>query len=316
MAGNASVVKCAEEATITSLVLARLAGDAGLPPGVLNVVPGSGPVAGAALAESDDIDHISFTGGVDTGRTVMAAAAKNLKPITMELGGKSPSIVLADADLDRAIPVITKALIQNAGQTCAAGTRALVHASRHDELVDRLAAAFADVRMAAGTEDPDMGPLISARQRDRVVSYLDIAEREGATVIGGEGPGDLGGGYFVPPTLLDGVEPTMRVAQEEIFGPVLSVMSFDDEQEALEVADATDYGLVTAIWTTDIDRAMWLARHVHSGQVYVNSYGAGGGVPLPFGGYRKSGFGREKGLDAVYEYSQTKTIAIDVRSPS
>ena len=316
MAGNASVVKSAEEATITSLVLARLAGEAGLPPGVLNIVPGAGPVAGAALAESDAIDHISFTGGVDTGRLVMAAAAKNLKPITMELGGKSPSIVLADADLDRALPVIIKALIQNAGQTCAAGTRALVHASRHDELVDRLAAAFADVHMATGMEDPDMGPLISARQRDRVMSYLDIAAQEGAEVIGGNEPDDLGGGYFVAPTLLDGVTRTMRVAQEEIFGPVLSVMSFDDEQEALEIADATDYGLVTAIWTTDVDRAMWLARHVHSGQVYINSYGAGGGVPLPFGGYRKSGFGREKGLDAVYEYSQTKTVALDVRGPA
>jgi aldehyde dehydrogenase (NAD+) len=316
MAGNACVVKSAEEATITSLMLARLAHEAGLPPGVLNVVPGPGAIAGAALAESDAIDHISFTGGVATGRVVMAAAAANLKPITMELGGKSPSIVLADADLERAIPVITKALIQNAGQTCAAGTRALVHASRHEELVDRLAATFADVRMAAGLEDPDMGPLISARQRDRVMSYLGIAEEEGATVIAGNQPDDLGGGYFVPPTLLDGVTPSMRVAQEEIFGPVLSVMSFDDEREALEIADATEYGLVTSIWTTDVDRAMWLARHVHSGQVYINSYGAGGGVPLPFGGYRKSGFGREKGLDAVYEYSQTKTISLDVRGPA
>lgn len=315
MVGNTSVVKPAEEATITSILLARLATEAGLPPGVLNMVPGVGEIAGAALANSDDIDHVSFTGGVDTGRLVMAAASSNLKPITMELGGKSPSIVLADADLDRAIPVITKALIQNAGQTCAAGTRALVHASRHDELVDRLVGTFADVTIGGGLEDPDMGPLISAQQRDRVLHYLGIAEEEGAEVIS-QVQSERGNGYFVTPTILDDVMPTMRVAREEIFGPVLSVLTFDDEQEALQLADATDYGLVTAIWTRDIDRAMWLARHVQSGQVYINSYGAGGGVALPFGGYRKSGFGREKGLDAVYEYSQTKTISVDVGSPA
>jgi aldehyde dehydrogenase (NAD+) len=318
MVGNACVVKPAEEAPLAAVLLARMATEAGFPRGVLNMVPGLGEVAGAYLSSSDEIDHVSFTGGVDTGRLVMAAAARNVKPVTMELGGKSPSIVLADADLDRAAPVITNALIQNAGQTCAAGTRVIVHRSRHDELVDRLSKRFRAVRVGRGTDDPDMGPLISAVQRDRVLGYLDIARDEGAVVLaGGSAPdGDEHrNGYFVAPTLLDGVRPEMRVAHEEIFGPVLSVLTFEDEAEAAQIADATAYGLVTSVWTTNVDRALWLARHVKSGQVYVNSYGAGGGVPLPFGGYKKSGFGREKGLEAVYEYSQTKTIAFDVQVP-
>lgn len=317
MVGNACVVKPAEEAPLAAVMLGRLAVDAGVPAGVLNIVPGLGEVAGAYLSQSDDIDHVSFTGGVDTGRLVMTAAAQNLKPVTMELGGKSPSIVLADADLDRAVPVITNALIQNAGQTCAAGTRAIVHASRHAELVDRLGEAFRAVRLGRGTDDPDMGPLISAAQRDRVLGYLDVARDEGVSIVAGGGAPEVegaAGGYFVSPTLLDGVTRDMRVAHEEIFGPVLSVLTFDDEAEAAEIADATPYGLVTSVWTTDVDRALWLARHVKSGQVYVNSYGAGGGVPLPFGGFKKSGFGREKGLEAVYEYSQTKTVAFDVRA--
>lgn len=316
MVGNACVVKPAEEAPLAAVLLGRIALEAGVPPGVLNIVPGRGEVAGAYLAASDDIDHISFTGGVDTGRLVMTAAAANVKPVTMELGGKSPSLVLADADLARAVPVITKALIQNAGQTCAAGTRVIVHSSRHDELVALLGEQFRAVTLGRGTDDPDMGPLISAAQRDRVVGYLDVARDEGCTVAaGGSAPAldGLSGGYFVAPTLLSGVHRDMRVAREEIFGPVLSVLTFDDEADAATIADDTPYGLVTSIWTTDVDRALWLARHVKSGQVYVNSYGAGGGVPLPFGGYKKSGFGREKGLEAVYEYSQTKTVSFDVR---
>lgn len=317
MVGNACVVKPAEEAPLAAILLGRIALEAGIPAGVLNIVQGRGETAGAYLAGSDAIDHISFTGGVETGRLVMAAAARNVKPVTMELGGKSPSIVLADADLTRAVPVITKALIQNAGQTCAAGTRVVVHSSRHDELVELLGQQFRAVTLGRGTDDPDMGPLISAAQRDRVVGYLDVARDEGCTVVAGGSAPELDGfpgGYFISPTLLDGVSRDMRVAREEIFGPVLSVLTFDDEADAGTIADDTPFGLVTSIWTTDVDRALWLARHVKSGQVYVNSYGAGGGVPLPFGGYKKSGFGREKGLEAVYEYSQIKMVAFDVRS--
>ncbi|MGH3665203.1 MAG: aldehyde dehydrogenase family protein, partial [Egibacteraceae bacterium] len=315
--GNACVIKPAEEAPLTTVVLAQLLEEAGLPAGVVNVVPGIGEVAGTALAASDDIDHVSFTGGVDTGRSVMTAAAANLKPVTMELGGKSPSVVLADADLARAVPVITKALIQNCGQTCSAGTRVVVHRSRHDELVERLGDALGTVRLGRGTDDPDMGPLISAAQLERVLGYFDVAATDGAQVVTGGAAADVDGlaGFFVRPTLLDQATPEMRIAREEIFGPVLAVLTVDDDADALAVADATDYGLIAAVWTRDLDRALWLARHLQCGQVYVNSYGAGGGVPLPFGGYKKSGFGREKGLEAVREYTQTKTVAFDVRAP-
>lgn len=314
-AGNACVVKPAEEAPLTTLVLGQLALDAGLPPGVLNIVPGVGEVAGAHLASSDDIDHLSFTGGLDTGRRVMAAAARNVKPITMELGGKSPSIVLPDADLDRAVPTITNAILQNGGQTCSAGSRVIVHFTRHDELVERLVDAFGRVVLGRGTDDPDLGPLISDAQLERVVGHLADATGDAATVVCGGHPTHPDGleGYFVEPTLLDDVDPGARVAQEEVFGPVLSVLRYGDEDEAVEIADGTPYGLVTAIWTRDVDRAMRLARRVRSGQVYVNSYGAGGGVALPFGGYRHSGFGREKGMEALAEFTQVKTVAVAVR---
>ncbi|MDP8970337.1 MAG: aldehyde dehydrogenase family protein [Actinomycetota bacterium] len=315
--GNACVVKPAEEAPLTTIALGRILSEVGVPDGVVNVVPGAGEVAGAALAGSDDIDHLTFTGGIDTGRKVMAAAAANLKPVTMELGGKSPSVVLADADLDRAVPVITKALIQNCGQTCSAGSRVVVHRSRHDELVDRLAESLGAVQLGRGLDDPDMGPLISADQLDRVLGYLQVARDEGSEVVVGGDSADVDGlgGYFVQPTLLDGVTPGMRVANEEIFGPVLAVLAVDDDPDALRVADATPYGLIAAVWTRDVDRALWLARHLRCGQVYVNSYGAGGGVPLPFGGFKKSGFGREKGLEALREYTQVKTVAFDVAAP-
>lgn len=314
-AGNACVVKPAEEAPLTTLVLGQLALDAGLPPGVLNIVPGVGEVAGAHLASSDDIDHLSFTGGLDTGRRVMAAAARNVKPITMELGGKSPSIVLPDADLDRAVPTITNAILQNGGQTCSAGSRVIVHFTRHDELVERLVDAFGRVVLGRGTDDPDLGPLISNAQLERVVGHLTDATGDAATVVCGGHPTHPDGleGYFVEPTLLDDVDPGARVAQEEVFGPVLTVLRYGDEDEAVEIADGTPYGLVTAIWTRDVDRAMRLARRVRSGQVYVNSYGAGGGVALPFGGYRHSGFGREKGMEALAEFTQVKTVAVAVR---
>jgi aldehyde dehydrogenase (NAD+)/betaine-aldehyde dehydrogenase len=314
MAGNACVVKPAEEAPLTLLRLAVLAEEAGLARGLLNVVPGVGTVAGAALAASDGVDHISFTGGTETGRAVMTAAATNLKPLTMELGGKSPSIVLADADLDRAVPVIVRALIQNSGQTCSAGTRVIVDTTLHDTLVTRLLEAFGSLRLGPGSTDPDVGPLITKRQLERVRRYLDIAADEGAEIrpAGVDVPAE---GYFVEPVVLVGVAPRMRVAQEEIFGPVLSVISCDGVREAVSIADATPFGLVTAVWSENVDEALWAARNVSSGQVYINSYGAGGGVPLPFGGYKRSGFGREKGLEALHEYTQVKTIAIDVRPP-
>jgi acyl-CoA reductase-like NAD-dependent aldehyde dehydrogenase len=316
MAGNACVVKPAEEAPLSAVALAVIALEAGLPPGVLNVVPGDGEVAGAYLSSSDGIDHISFTGGLDTGRLVMGAAARNVKPVTLELGGKSASIVLDGADLDRAAEVLTRAIVQNAGQTCSAGSRIIAHAAIHDELVARLEDTFKRISIGHGLGDPDMGPLISDVQRRRVLTYLGIAEDEGGVLVtGGDRDQRLRGreaGHFLAPALLTGVAPTMRVAREEIFGPVLCVLRARDDAEALRIAEDSPFGLVASVWSADVDRAFRLARNLHVGQVYVNSYGAAGNVTLPFGGTRHSGFGREKGLEAVHEYTQVKTIAVHV----
>jgi acyl-CoA reductase-like NAD-dependent aldehyde dehydrogenase len=310
------VVKPAEEAPLSAVALAVIALEAGLPPGVLNVVPGDGEVAGAYLSSSDGIDHISFTGGLDTGRLVMGAAARNVKPVTLELGGKSASIVLDGADLDRAAEVLTRAIVQNAGQTCSAGSRIIAHAAIHDELVARLEDTFKRISIGHGLGDPDMGPLISDVQRRRVLTYLGIAEDEGGVLVtGGDRDQRLRGreaGHFLAPALLTGVAPTMRVAREEIFGPVLCVLRARDDAEALRIAEDSPFGLVASVWSADVDRAFRLARNLHVGQVYVNSYGAAGNVTLPFGGTRHSGFGREKGLEAVHEYTQVKTIAVHV----
>jgi len=314
MAGNACVVKPAEEAPLTALVLAKLALDAGVPPGVLNVVPGRGEVAGAHLAASDGIDHISFTGGLETGRAVMGAAARNVKPVTLELGGKSPSVILADADLDRALPVVAKALIQNAGQTCSAGTRVIAHSAVYDEVVERLALLLEKVSLGRGVDDPDMGPLITAAQRDRVTGYVDVGLAEGARVAGGGEAASVAGcegGYFVRPTIFAGVTAGMRIANEEIFGPVLAALCCADERDGLAIANGTPFGLIASVWTRDIDRALWFSQHLQAGQIYVNSYGAAGGVGLPFGGTKNSGFGREKGLEAIRECTQTKTVVIE-----
>lgn len=314
--GNTCVVKASEEAPLTTLILPSLLREAGLPRGALNVTTGLGPVAGAALAQSDGIDHISFTGSIDAGSQVMLAAARNIKPVTMELGGKSPSIVLADADLDRVVPTVVNALIQNAGQTCSACSRVVVHKSIHDEVVERIGQRMEAVSIGPGLDNPDMGPLISERQKKGVVSHIEEALAAGASLAVGrtELPGLRG--HFMSPTLLTKVDTTMAIANEEVFGPVLAVLSVDDDAEAIEVADSTPYGLVAAVWSRDIDRALSIARNVKAGQVFVNSYGAGGGVALPFGGFKKSGFGREKGTEAVLEFTQVKTIAFDVQEPN
>ena len=281
-------------------------------------MPGLGPVAGAALAAHDGIDHLSFTGGEVAGRHVMAALGQNLKPSTMELGGKSPSLVFDDADLARAVPVITKALIQNSGQTCSAGSRVIVARSLHDELVSRLVEAFASVQLGAGLDDLDMGPVISEKQHGQVIAAIVAAENEGARIAtgGAELPDLERDGWFVRPTILTGVAPDMTVAQREVFGPVLSVIPADSEAEAVHIANDTDFGLIAAVWTQSVDRAMRVSRALRCGQVYVNSYGAGGGVALPFGGVRKSGFGREKGIEAVHEYTQTKVVAFSIQAES
>ena len=312
-AGCAVVLKPSSEAPMTALRLGEIGLACGLPPGALNVVPGTGSEAGTALASHPGINQLTFTGSVDVGVQVAKMAAENVVPVVMELGGKSPNVVFADADLELAAAGVSNAIFQNAGQTCSAGSRLLVERRAHDAFVDRLASRSKAMKVGPGVSDPDMGPIISRRQLETIEKYVAIGKQEGATVAAGGGrpsvPG-LPGGYYFEPTLLDSVKPDMRVAQEEIFGPVLAIIDFDDIEEAATLANRSDYGLVAGIWTRDINKAMTLASRIKSGQVYINTYGAGGGVELPFGGYKKSGYGREKGLESLASYTQVKNVCI------
>jgi aldehyde dehydrogenase (NAD+) len=309
--GNAAVLKPAEEACLTALAFAHLAAEAGLPDGALNVVPGLGDEAGAALTAHPGVHHISFTGSVGVGARVQAAAARNVVPVTLELGGKSPQIVFDDADLDRALPYLVNAGIQNAGQTCSAASRILVQRPVHEEVLGRMAERYRALRVGPAADDLEVGPLISARQKDIVSGFLETARRDrldmaAQGVIADHAPP---GGHYVEPTLIAGVAADHALAQHEIFGPVQVVIPFDTEDEAVEIANGTDYGLVAGIWSRDGGRQMRLAKAIRSGQVFINNYGAGGGVELPFGGVGKSGHGREKGFEALYGFSVLKTVA-------
>ncbi len=312
-AGCTVVFKPSSEAPMTALRLGEIGLACGLPPGVLNVVPGTGNEAGAALASDPDINQLTFTGSVDVGVGVAKMAAENVVPVVMELGGKSPNVVFADADLDVTAQGVANAIFQNAGQTCSAGSRLLVERGVHDELVERLVARATSMRIGPGVSDPDMGPIISRRQLETIEGYVTVGQGEGAAVVtGGRRPSDpaLSGGYFYQPTLLDRVSPDMRVAREEIFGPVLAIIEFDGIEEAASLANRSDYGLIAGIWTTHINKALALAARIKAGQIYVNTYGAGGGVELPFGGYKKSGYGREKGLESLASYTQLKNVCV------
>lgn len=311
--GSTVVVKPASEAPLSILRLAELALDAGLPRGVMNVVTGPGATVGMGLASHPGINQITFTGSVDVGAVVMGAAAKNCVPVVLELGGKSPNVVFADADLDLASPIIAKAILQNAGQTCSAGSRLLVQHEIADELLERVEKLLSSATIAPGLEDPDIGPLISKRQLDLVQGHVDQAKRDGVEIItGGSESAEASeryGGFFYSPTLAL-AKPDAAIVREEVFGPVLAATTFADEDEAIGFANATDYGLVAGVWTKDIVRAHTVAREIESGQVYINGYGAGGGVELPFGGYKKSGFGREKSLEGIGSYLQTKNVCV------
>lgn len=311
--GNCAVVKPAEDAPLSVIRLAQLALEAGLPRGVLNVVPGLGTEAGDALARHRGIDHLSFTGSVAVGAAVAHAAADNVIPVALELGGKSPNIVFPDADLDAATPVLVKSMLQNAGQTCSAGSRLLVHADIRDQVISRVAGVLENVTIAAGTDDPDLGPLISAKQLGRVSDLVDRASADGATLVGGPGTVDLPDrGFFFPPTLFTDVDPAAEIAREEVFGPVVVSSAFHSVEEAVALANGTDYGLIAAVWTRDLDTAHVMADEILAGQVYLNTYGAGGGVEYPFGGFKKSGHGREKGFEALDAFCQTKTVIVKV----
>ncbi|NMP23650.1 aldehyde dehydrogenase family protein [Sulfobacillus harzensis] len=307
--GNTVVLKPAEEASVSLFTLARICAEEGVPPGVVNVIAGIGEEAGAPLAAHPGINHVTFTGSLEVGRRVAQAAAANVVPVTMELGGKSPHIVFSSADLDRAVPIILRSFIQNAGQTCSAGSRILVDNRIKRELVERLTEEVGRLSIGPGPSDPDLGPLISERQKERVQHYIQLARQRGATIREGL-LGTESQGFFVAATLLDGVLPDNPVFHEEIFGPVASITGFSSESEAVELANATEYGLVSAVWTKDVAQAHRVATKVQTGQVFINSYGAGGGVEMPFGGYRHSGYGREKGMEALYHYTQVKNVAV------
>ncbi|WP_333825373.1 aldehyde dehydrogenase family protein [Pinisolibacter sp.] len=311
-AGNTLVVKPAEDACLSVIRVAELALEAGFPAGVFNVVTGLGAEAGAALAGHRDIDHVTFTGSPEVGTLVQQAAAVNHVGCTLELGGKSPQVVFADADLEAALPVLVKAIIQNGGQTCSAGSRILVERPIFDEVVARLGERFS--RLVAGPHDADLdlGPLVSAKQRTRVAARVAAAEAQGIPVVGrgtiaANAPA---GGFYQEAVVFAPVPRAAAIWHEEVFGPVLCVTPFDDEAEAIELANATPYGLVAGVWTADGARQMRLARAIRAGQVFVNGYGAGGGVELPFGGFKRSGHGREKGFEALLEFTATKTVVL------
>jgi aldehyde dehydrogenase (NAD+) len=304
------VLKPAEDTSLSALRFAELATAAGLPEGALNVVTGLGEEAGAALTAHPGIDFVTFTGSNEVGTLVQQAAARRPVKCVLELGGKSPQIVFNDADVDRAVPIIVRAIVQNAGQTCTAGSRLLVQQDAYDRVVGRVAEAFAKVRVGTPEMDLDCGPLMNPAQVARVNRYVDAARKSRIPVLaeGRIAEGVPVSGYYVKPTLFGPVPRNHALACEEVFGPVLVALPFADEADAIALANGTEYGLLAAVWTENGGRQQRVAKAVHAGQVFINCYGAGGGVELPFGGTKRSGHGREKGLLALEEVSTTKTL--------
>lgn len=308
--GNSVVIKPGEDASLSALYFGELAMEAGFPKGSINIVTGYGIEAGAALAAHPGIDHISFTGSNGVGALIQKAAADNSIPVTLELGGKSPQIIFEDADLEAALPFVVNAAIQNAGQTCSCGSRVLLQDSIYDRFVAMLVDRFKQLTAGPAGDNHDVGPLISQKQLERVNEFIENATDLKILAKGKQVDNSPTGGFYTLPVIFGDVPPNHRLAQEEVFGPVLSVIRFKDEAEAIEIANGTNYGLVAGVWTRDGSRQLRMARTIKSGQVFINNYGAGGGVELPFGGVKGSGYGREKGLEALYSFSTLKTIAI------
>jgi aldehyde dehydrogenase (NAD+) len=312
--GNAVIVKPASQTPLTALALGELAIDVGFPPGVLNVITGAGSTVGQALVEHPGIDKIAFTGDTSTGRSIMRGAAGTLKKITLELGGKSPNIVLADADIDAAIRGATIGIFYGKGEVCAAGSRLLVDRSIKDEFLDKLAARAK--KMVPGDPlDPKTryGAISSRKQLDTVLRYIECGKTEGATLLAGGVRADIGTGkgYFVQPTVFSDVKPSMTISREEIFGPVLAAIDFADLDEAIATANDTPYGLAAGVWTRDIKKAHYVARQLQAGTVWVNTYNVYD-TAAPFGGYKQSGFGREMSAHALEHYTQVKSVWVDL----
>jgi len=314
-AGNACVVKTPELDPLTGAYMAEAAEAAGLPAGAVNVLCGLGSEAGAALVAHPGVDQIVFTGSVETGQSIARAAADNVVPCILELGGKSAAIVHPDADMDTLMSSVRWGIYFNAGQVCSALSRLVVHRDVHDEIADRIADLAKSLSVGPGLERPEfgdnMGPMISEKQLERAEGLCRRAESEGATALTG-GRRLNRPGYFLEPTVFTGVTTDMTIAQTEVFGPVLSVLSFDDGREAVDIANGTDYGLVAGVFTSDLDRATSAMRDLKAGQIFVNEWYAGG-VETPFGGYKKSGYGREKGREALWNYVQTKNVAMAIK---
>ena len=311
--GCTVVLKPAEEAPLTSLRLGELCLEAGVPPGVVNVVPGFGETAGAALSSHYDVDKVAFTGSHLTGQKIVQASSTNLKRVSLELGGKSPDIVFADADLDAAVPGAAMAVFANSGQICSAGTRLFVEKKVYEEFTAKVAAFSKTLKVGNGANpETQVGPLVSSEQLDRVTTYLGIGRQEGAKSLSGGQQlteGEYGKGYFVPPTVFSNVRDDMRIAQEEIFGPVISAIPFTDIEEVIQRGNATTFGLGSGVWTRDVTKAVKLAKSIRAGSVWINCYQAMDPA-VPFGGYKMSGYGRESGKQHLEEYLNVKAVWI------
>jgi acyl-CoA reductase-like NAD-dependent aldehyde dehydrogenase len=318
--GNSVVLKPAEDTPVSALVLMAMFEQLELPPGTLNVVPGFGARAGEALVGSPEVDKIAFTGSTETGKRIAAKAAETMKLVTFELGGKSPNIVFPDADIEQAVARSAYGIFSAAGQSCMAASRTLVHRDIHDEFVAGFAAKASAIRVG-DPFDPrtQVGATTSSRQLEKIRSYVEIATDAGADVAaGGRSPeleGDAAAGYFFSPTILDGVDNSMRVAREEIFGPVTTIITFADEEEAVRLANDTRFGLAGAVWTSDVKRAHRVAHRIRAGTVWINNYRTWNWL-MPFGGYKESGYGRENGLEAMHHYTQTKSVWVDLQTDS